>query len=75
MYLIPWNKAKVYYTVNKEDPNKWNPLYGSYGSLVTGGFGAISTERSRQNGRYTLVTDMAFSDGRVITVFCAIDIV
>ena len=76
MYLIPWQNAKVYYTTAKEDPNKWNPINGAYGTLVSGGFGAISTERSKQNGRYTLVTEMDFGgSGNKITVFCSIDIV
>ncbi len=74
MYLIPWDKAKVYYTNQKDDPSKWNPANNVYGRLESEGYSAISTESSKINGRYTLVCDMPFG-GTTITIVCAIDIV
>ena len=73
MYLIPWQNADVYFTRNAEDPTRWNPLQGSYGETKLS-LGEITTERSRQNGRYTLVTKMDFG-GNVITVCCSIDVI
>ena len=75
MYLVPWQNAKVYYTARKEDPREWNPAYNAFGREEKLGFGAISTDSSREGGRYTLVVDMKFSESNVVTVYCAIDIV
>lgn len=74
MYLAPWDKAKVYYTNQKDDPSKWNPANNVYGRLESEGYKAISTESSKINGRYTLVCEMPF-DSATITIVCAIDIV
>ena len=68
LYLIPWQKSKVYYLADR-----YSAVPGTLGDTVTGGFGAIDTG-SKPNGRYTLVTEISVG-GYDIEVKCAIDIV
>ena len=74
MYLIPWQDAEVFYVADRNNSAMWNPLKGVVGTRVIGDVGAISTDKSRVGGRYTLKTKMNFA-GREVVVYCSIDVI
>ena len=74
MYLVPWQKAEVFYVADRNNSAMWNPLKGVVGTRVIGDVGAISTDKSRVGGRYTLRTTMNFA-GREVMVYCSIDVI